>query len=933
MPIASQILSNFKGDYLSARMCGCKVDGVTDDTTSINAAMLAASEIGVPLMIPGGQPLMASFLHLPSGLTLIGRPGATVCQIGQINLTFSGNGLNDASSGGPYTLTGTAIYTVIIDHVGTPDTFKWNRNGGSFTTGVAITGAAQALNDGITIKFGATTGHNLGDQWSISVDTTKGATANTPFVSNLNPSSGNSNILLQGITWDGNGANQAVTGVDIISIQNVLQPRIVNCGFQNAVRAAIFGQRLTQIDIDRCNFYNWGIGSVAASTNLGGIYLASRASNNFGGTGGTINGVRITGCTLDGRGQHTSCIKLDAGVSFPMSAVIVSGNHIYVGDGSLATTSDTTTLAIELYSGDPGTTSISNFTVSGNVIEPETTPTTPNAFGISIGGAGCINGVVGNNSIVGCGAFGIETIGSQITVIGNTSVGCGEWTVDGGTNNINQVVLDSNIIIDPFIEFGFHNGIHIIAHHTNGPGPYGITDVIIRNNIIASSYTTNNNLIIIEAQVSGYNIERVQVNGNHLIGASTSNGSGISIGPNVGNCNFLTIQDNYFANLDTGINQGGTNSRYLFNRFESTVTTQYGTTFPTDAMVVDIDTGDSNFTPQTIKIRNQVSPVLAANGDIVIVDEAAALQNISGADGATNTPNLMAVNGVAFGSGSPPSPYVGSIISINSRWAGFPNWSQVGTSSYTNAMFMQMCAARFGISFGAASNADGSTPGTLAFFVEDGAGGVGEPGVYTARNYPIFPEGGGGTGAAIYSRSGPPGFTAGLGSIYLDYANDKGPYAYGAAGWRLIGFFYQDASVTGIRTDNAVGINHDPTSSYDLTTQNSIVVEVLGQNMPVLTDVNRGLTTGKIDIGNGATIQVKATGVSASQILQWDSTANHVVGITGIATASLTQISSGPTSAAFVDSIDFVHQTYTTSNAIISFGITTHNVVNGIVMT
>ena len=86
--------------------------------------------------------------------------------------TFTGTGLNDGATGsGTYTGTDTSIatYTVIIDGTGTPDTFKWQKNGGSFTTGVAITGSNQSLTDGVRIKFTATTGHTLNDQWVITV--------------------------------------------------------------------------------------------------------------------------------------------------------------------------------------------------------------------------------------------------------------------------------------------------------------------------------------------------------------------------------------------------------------------------------------------------------------------------------------------------------------------------------------------------------------------------------------------------------------------------------------------------------------------------------------------------------------------------------------------------------------------------------------------
>lgn len=80
-------------------------------------------------------------------------------------VVFTGSGLNDAASGGTETSGRPHTYTVIIDATGMPDTFKWQVDSGSFATGVAILGVAQTLVNGVTIKFNATTGHTLGDQW------------------------------------------------------------------------------------------------------------------------------------------------------------------------------------------------------------------------------------------------------------------------------------------------------------------------------------------------------------------------------------------------------------------------------------------------------------------------------------------------------------------------------------------------------------------------------------------------------------------------------------------------------------------------------------------------------------------------------------------------------------------------------------------------
>lgn len=80
---------------------------------------------------------------------------------------FKGNGLNDVTWGTGFSGAASAYFEVVIDAEGTPDTFKWRKDGGGWTTTVAITGAAQTLSDGQTITFAATTGHTLNDQWTI----------------------------------------------------------------------------------------------------------------------------------------------------------------------------------------------------------------------------------------------------------------------------------------------------------------------------------------------------------------------------------------------------------------------------------------------------------------------------------------------------------------------------------------------------------------------------------------------------------------------------------------------------------------------------------------------------------------------------------------------------------------------------------------------
>lgn len=80
----------------------------------------------------------------------------------------SGTVKNYAVFGGTFTGATTDTYTVAIDSTGATDTFQWRKNSGSYTTGVAITGAAQTLTDGVTVTFSATTGNNSNDSWVAS---------------------------------------------------------------------------------------------------------------------------------------------------------------------------------------------------------------------------------------------------------------------------------------------------------------------------------------------------------------------------------------------------------------------------------------------------------------------------------------------------------------------------------------------------------------------------------------------------------------------------------------------------------------------------------------------------------------------------------------------------------------------------------------------
>jgi hypothetical protein len=91
--------------------------------------------------------------------------------------TFTGSGLDDLTFAGAYNSTTVRTYRVKIDAASGTDTYTWSDDGTSTweATGVAITGSAQELNNGINITFAATTGHTLNEYWDITTIITTSA--------------------------------------------------------------------------------------------------------------------------------------------------------------------------------------------------------------------------------------------------------------------------------------------------------------------------------------------------------------------------------------------------------------------------------------------------------------------------------------------------------------------------------------------------------------------------------------------------------------------------------------------------------------------------------------------------------------------------------------------------------------------------------------
>jgi len=96
---------------------------------------------------------------------LIGQRLKTFIEPGR----FQGGTLNDLTSGGTFTGLAAKNFIVKIVTAAATDEFQYSTDGGAtWSAATPLTGAAQALEDGVTITFGATTGHALDDQWEFA---------------------------------------------------------------------------------------------------------------------------------------------------------------------------------------------------------------------------------------------------------------------------------------------------------------------------------------------------------------------------------------------------------------------------------------------------------------------------------------------------------------------------------------------------------------------------------------------------------------------------------------------------------------------------------------------------------------------------------------------------------------------------------------------
>jgi len=154
-------------------------DGDDTTVTSTNYRLRAGENPRIVLTEDGEWPTDARDYDSMAITVVCGYNGDVIPHVGWVPAsTTSTTTLNDMTAGGTFSGTVKTLFEVEIDAEATPDTFKWRKvtrdaNGektySAWTATVAVTGAAQTLADGVTVTFGATTGHTAGDAWTVQL--------------------------------------------------------------------------------------------------------------------------------------------------------------------------------------------------------------------------------------------------------------------------------------------------------------------------------------------------------------------------------------------------------------------------------------------------------------------------------------------------------------------------------------------------------------------------------------------------------------------------------------------------------------------------------------------------------------------------------------------------------------------------------------------
>lgn len=394
--------------------------------------------------------------------------------------TFTGAGLNDLTSGGTSTSSTSDLYEFEIDATGTPDTFKWRRAGGSYTTGVAITGGAQAIDAyGITVTFAATTGHTLADKWSF-----------TAYVQSTNPMS---------FATSGGTALMALSPVGHLSVGSGVSPSAnilvyaveTNLNTGSSSKYAAYGNETMGATTASITGMVYGLYGLANGYSTNASYTLAGARAIYGGA--VVHASHAGGTITQLTGGH-----FDVSIAAGAAGVVTIGANLRLTQSITAAATTAFTDMAYIYIDAPGASGgstianhhgirindIAKGTSSNNVLYATGTWTDVNSYGIRIDYTGYASAVSGTTvygvyskitarnasakAVTAYGVYGLVTIhGSSAGASANYLPGY--FLLNNATNaagtSASAAVITASMTFDNAITtaFGTLTGIEITS--------------------------------------------------------------------------------------------------------------------------------------------------------------------------------------------------------------------------------------------------------------------------------------------------------------------------------------------------------------------------------------------------------------------------------------------------------------------------------------
>ena len=354
-------------------------------------------------------------------------------------LTYSGSHLNDATLGGTYNGISTQTLRVQIYKTGTPDTLEWSIDGGvTWTTThfehssdllneIPITVGAIPLNySGVTITFGATTGHTLGDYWQTTLTPNNGIVNNT------------GGYNLNGALFTSSFSNNNFSGLGAMGGGKVT-------GTWNDVNGISAGYHITTGTLNTLKGYSSGFHITTASNNTtnGGntLYWDSTGSGNV--ADGTSNSLYNNGDNNTDHGYAGLYSALNVnntvGDGYSNLLSLIEGSWIFAGGANAGY----------------GMKRASYVTIlGGNVLLNDTIPDNSTVIGASgfkdsRGGSGLVGlGYSCGRHDTSSNVFYVNNVDQlNITNDRNCSLIYGVFAGTAGTTNGQSLTLNGNLII------------------------------------------------------------------------------------------------------------------------------------------------------------------------------------------------------------------------------------------------------------------------------------------------------------------------------------------------------------------------------------------------------------------------------------------------------------------------------------------------------